>query len=556
MSQFENTAEDLEFLKQLYPQIDGETFQLPAPTHSPQLRRRLRLSFRNERRLYTRKCDLDGESIVSNYSPDKPYAVYSKKNWWSDKWDALEYGRDFDFTRPFFEQFAELQSVVPRLALVSGPDSDDNNCRYINFAGDSKNCYMIFDSDFNEDCLYSNVLKHSRNCIDCSYVHSSELCYECIDCNNCYRLLYSQDCTNCNDSYFLNNCIGCSDCLFCCNLVRKQYYIRNKAYSKADYEAQLRKMGLADRHKLSQLRAEFAAFVKTYPKKFCHILKAENCVGDFILNAKNCFNCFNISEGEELRHCDSLYSARYCMDVSSFGEKIERVYQSGTIGLDSFNIYFCFACLFSCSDIFYSDNCRSSQNCFGCVSVKQGRYCILNKRYAAADYFRLVKKIVRHMRDTGEWGQHFPIGLSTFGYNETMAQQHFPLTKSEALELGAKWSDFEQPAPTGRVFDSKELPDSPDKITDHMLGGAFKCSLSEKPFRLTTQEVELYRRSKIPPPAIHPDLRYMTRMAQRNPQELWSRICPASGETIWSSYDPSRTEVVLSEGAFLEELEG
>jgi hypothetical protein len=38
------------------------------------------------------------------------------------------------------------------------------------------------------------------------------------------------------------------------------------------------------------------------------------------------------------------------------------------------------------------------------------------------------------MKSTGEWGEFFPLPLSPFGYNETVAQDYFPLTSEEAIE--------------------------------------------------------------------------------------------------------------------------
>ena len=163
---------------------------------------RRRLAFRNERNLYHRKCDLSGKELISNFSPDKPNKVYDQKDWWSDKWDALSYGMDFDFTRPFFDQFEELLKKVPLPHVVGSIDIEESNCRYTNYAGDNKNCYLIFDSDFNEDCQYGEVIKHSKSCLDSSYLKSCELMYGCLDCHSCYNLKYSQDCTNSFDSFF------------------------------------------------------------------------------------------------------------------------------------------------------------------------------------------------------------------------------------------------------------------------------------------------------------------------------------------------------------------
>lgn len=51
------------------------------------------------------------------YSPDKPYKIYHYEDWFTDKWDPKNYGRDFDFSRSFFDQIAELNFVVPKASL-------------------------------------------------------------------------------------------------------------------------------------------------------------------------------------------------------------------------------------------------------------------------------------------------------------------------------------------------------------------------------------------------------------------------------------------------------
>ena len=67
--------------------------KIPTPTLCPEERQRRRLLFRNERKLYRRKCDATGKSIISIYSPDKPYKVYDQKVWNSDARDAMKYGQ-------------------------------------------------------------------------------------------------------------------------------------------------------------------------------------------------------------------------------------------------------------------------------------------------------------------------------------------------------------------------------------------------------------------------------------------------------------------------------
>ena len=41
------------------------------------------------------------------------------------------------------------------------------------------------------------------------------------------------------------------------------------------------------------------------------------------------------------------------------------------------------------------------------------------------------------MKSTGEWGEFFPHELSPFGYNETVAQEYFPLNEAQAKDLKA-----------------------------------------------------------------------------------------------------------------------
>ncbi len=76
------TNKDLEFYEKISPVFAGQKYLIPSPTLCPDERQRRRLTFRNERKLYHRKCDKTGNQIVSIYSPDKPYIVYDQKVWW------------------------------------------------------------------------------------------------------------------------------------------------------------------------------------------------------------------------------------------------------------------------------------------------------------------------------------------------------------------------------------------------------------------------------------------------------------------------------------------
>ena len=97
--EFPITDTDMTFYEKISPSFDGRKYLIPPPTLCPDCQQQRRLSFRNERKLYKRKCDATGKEIVSIYSPDKPHKVYHQEYWWSDKSDPMSYGKGFDFSR-------------------------------------------------------------------------------------------------------------------------------------------------------------------------------------------------------------------------------------------------------------------------------------------------------------------------------------------------------------------------------------------------------------------------------------------------------------------------
>ncbi|MDR2189932.1 MAG: hypothetical protein LBP53_01790 [Candidatus Peribacteria bacterium] len=79
---------------------------------------------------------------------------------------------------------------------------------------------------------------------------------------------------------------------------------------------------------------------------------------------------------------------------------------------------------------FYCILCgNNSSNLFGCIGLRGKEYYILNKQYTKEKYEELVPKIIEKMKADEEWGEYFPASISPFGYNETLANEYFPLTE-------------------------------------------------------------------------------------------------------------------------------
>jgi len=527
-----------EFLKRM---------DIPLPTLCIEERHRRRLAHRNERSIYKDTSDLSGKSIISLYSEDKPFKVYAQDEWWGDAWDPRDYGRDYDFSRGFFEQFAELRKSCPRLSLMN---VRAENSEYCNITNSNKNCYLVFGGDYCEECTYSIFSMHCTNSSDCYWVNKSTLTYDSIDCNNCYNVKYSQNTHNSRDSAFLFECRNCSNCFGCVGLRNKEYYIFNKKYSKEEYEKKMREFRLDTWSGVQHMKKEFAKFKLQFPHRFANIVNSEHSTGDQIVNAKNCVNCFDIEGPAE--DCKDIffggYEAKDMVSSDHVGFKAELYYEM----LGSIEGYNCAFCSFSWNsqNTFYCDMVVNSKNLFGCTSMHNAEYCILNKQYTKDAYEDLRARIVAQMKETGEWGEFFPIEDSLWAYNETVAQDVFPLSKKEVLERGWQWKDEEVRDTQSRP----EIPDSIHDVTDEILQKTLVCEASGRPYRIVPQEMKLYRQLGIPIPRFAPETRNKMRIQMRNPRFIWDRECAKCSAEIATSYAPDRPEIVYCEKCYLESL--
>ncbi|NUJ97742.1 hypothetical protein HGA92_03055, partial [Candidatus Gracilibacteria bacterium] len=408
-------------------------YLIPSPTLCPQCREQRRTSFRNERKLYKRKCDFSGKDIISIYSPDKPYKVYDQNIWWSDTWgDGLDYACDFDFSTSFFEQFDKLMKKSPLYSLLN---SNTENSNFSNYIHSAKNCYMSYVVYYDpENIYYSNQIYGGKNIIDCFGTYYSQNCYECINSNDCYNCYYGNTLHGCKNCYYCRNLEGCDNCIGCANLKNKKYHIFNSPVSKEEFEHIKKQANNKDFiHKCF-------SFIYSQIYKCNQNIHCENCSGDYLKDCKNVFDAYDIYGSEDSKFILAEES-KNCYDGR--GGNLEYCYEFTRVGWGRNNLFS--MDLVESSNIIYSFQIYYSNNCFGCVGLKNKSYCILNKQYTKEEYEALVPKIIEHMMtppkspsiegESGaivkqgeqEWGEFFPSSLSPFGYNETVAQEYFPI---------------------------------------------------------------------------------------------------------------------------------
>lgn len=519
---------------------------MPAPQLCFACRHQKRLAFRNEMNLYHRKCDHSGKQIISMYSPDKPYKVYDQHVWWSDAWDPLEYGQDYDFGRPFFEQFKELQLKVPRMSVnnINAENSD-----YCNLALSNKNSYLIFTADYNEDSAYLRFSDRNYRCFDSDYTYDSTDCYECMDVEKANNCAYSQRVINSSGLILCYNMIGCHDCIGCANLRNKRYYILNKEVGREEFEK--KKAELASYSKFGAFFKEFLEFFKQQPRKYLEIVNCENSVGDYLRDCRNAYQCYNCVGLEDCKYMMNCYFAKDCYDWDFVGGKgSELCHEMSSCADGMVNCHFLSSCWQNCSELMYCELCLHSQNLFGCIGLRHKKHCILNKQYTKEEYEQLLPRIIEHMKSTGEFGEFFPIELSTYAYNETVAHEYFPLSKENVLQKGWKWHEDE----SEKMYKGPavEIPDDVKDSDEGLCKQILVCGATGKPFKIIPQEFKFCKMKGYPLPRVAPKVRHQRRMGLRNPWPLYKRNCSKCGVEIMTTYAPGRPEPVCCEKCYSE----
>ena len=516
-----------------------EKIQVPPPTWCPECRMQRRLAFRNERALYRKKSDATGKDIVSIFRPDSPMKVYEHEEFFSDTWDPLEYGTEYDFSKPFFQQFKELMVRTPTVALF---DSKSTNSSYCNVTVEHKNCYLSSAAWGNEDCMYMNRTSHNKNSMDLYICGRNEFCYENVYCEDCSRVLYSHTTEQCNDSYFLYDCRGCSNCFGCWNLRNQKYCIFNQQYTKEQYLEKIKEFDLSNYDTVREIRRKVIDLRRGALHRYAQIYQSTNAVGDHIHNVRNVYYCFDFLGGaDNVKY--SHWSTKQLKDSYDTGPgtggNSELLYEGASIGVQNARCMFGFIVWYS-HDVQYGMNCHSSNNLFGCVSIRSKSYCILNKQYTKETYEGLVPKIIQHMNEMPyvdkkgrvyKYGEFFPTDISPFPYNDTVAQDYMPLTKEEARARGYEWGE-ESERNYKITKKTSELPGRIGDISDDIVQDVIECSHGGSchdecatAFRITPNELQFYRQLGIPLPRLCFNCRHWERLRQRNPLRLWHRQC-------------------------------
>ncbi len=498
------------------------------------------------------------KSIVSLYPENTEFPVYCHDCWWSDKWDGRDSALDYDSSKPFFDQFAELIKKVPRLALNV---ITSTNSEYTNNSGDNKNCYLIFAAEQNEDCMYGRLIQHCKGSVDCAFLYDSELCYECLDCRGLYNSMYCERCQSSTDLCFCFDMRDSNNCLFCSGGRHMANSVFNKKVSKEEFLEKKREI-FSSHEKLEEAKKKFKELKGKSLVKYAYATKCNDATGDYMFN---CHEARRLFDASNAKACAYLADAEDPIDTYDGNN----IYYKPELCYDLMGILQCYSVkhssyVFYCNNIEYCDSSYNLANCFGCNGLKKGEYMILNKQYGKEEYEKIKSEIVESMKKEKTYGDFFPPRLSPFGYNETLAKEYFPMEEKEAEEKKFNW----QKNATGTYGKEtiKEIPKTIEEVGENALKEVFACEECKKNFRLTKSELDFYKRMGIPLPHKDFECRHHERMSERNPRKLWHRQCMCDktghpghsgrkcGNEFETSYSLDRPETVYCEECYQQEV--
>ncbi len=520
---FTSAEQENSFRARVSPSFNGATLLISPPRHCSSCREKMRLRFRNGYNLYARDCDLCQKDVISVYPKDTVSPVYCPECWWGDKWDALDYGM-VAYDQSLFISIGTLLAKVPVLSLVN---TSSENSTYAHDSQNNKNCYLVFSTIESVDSMYNFNSNRMRNCLDCYWSGNCELSYELINCSESYQSAYSSHGYRLNFSYFCENCVNCTNCFGCFNLVDKQYYIFNKPYSKEEYETKISiyLSRIKTWNGCEDIKKEVSRFFATQPHKYANVVNCENSIGDFLVNTKNCFNCYNVINSEDCRYIDEGVSLKDCNDCNLIGRS-ELMYNCQSC-VGQINI----CCSFStdCSNVTYCDHCYNCHNCFGCIGLRQKEYCIFNKQYSKAEYEHLVPLLIKKLVDAGQWGEFFPEQLAPIHFEDSAVPEHFPESAAESINTTL--------AHTIVIDNTSKEPKS-------------NCSVCHKAFLMLKQELAFYEAHQLPLPAICFSCRQRRRVEQKNPKGNIPAICAKCQKSIISNYPFQDKTIVYCEDCY------
>jgi len=306
------------------------------------------------------------------------------------------------------------------------------NSEYSDMVLNGKNTYLSTISVYDcENIFYSFATREwSTNVFNSTMVfESSNNVYESKSIISSSNIFFSHYLSNCYDMWFCSNCIWCSDCIACDKLENQTYCIKNKQYSKEEYD-RLKDKILSDKWHYT-----------TSSSKLNNLWSnngSTNVVGSFLVNSTDITNgyySYNIKTGRNIMYMWWAGENENMYDIF-VGWAIQWQHFYAVQGAWNSEHIYCSIGINDSAGIFYSMYCSQCSFCLWCIGLQNKQFCILNKQYSKEEWHQKVDEIFAQMEQDGTLWEFFPPSMNPFYFNDTAAYLIDPtFTKEEVTKL-------------------------------------------------------------------------------------------------------------------------
>ncbi|MEK7512745.1 MAG: hypothetical protein AAB601_00935, partial [Patescibacteria group bacterium] len=336
-------------------------------------------------------------------------------------------------------------------------------------------------------------------------------------------------------------------------------------YSKEEYFKTIKQWDLGSyrTYRLIQEQAE-ARWKKFVPKPTMDEFTV-GCSGSHIFQSKNCKQCFEIVGAEDCKFMAMMNQPpiKDCYDITYWGTNLTGSYEGCVVGENCAAMKFGWESGINTYATEYSKLSTSSKHHFGCVSVRKNDFCILNKRYSEGEFQALRERVRKHMADmpyTDErgmvyrYGEFFPPAVSPFAYNETLANEFFPLTKEQTLESGYRWREIDRKE-YDTTMSARDLPDHIRDAAETITGEVIGCARCGRGYQIIDPELQFLRAMNLPLPRECPFCRVGDKLKQwvRN-LRVFERECARCATHFETNYPVDEVPEILCKKCYQAEM--
>ncbi|MBI4598772.1 hypothetical protein HY734_01080 [Candidatus Uhrbacteria bacterium] len=477
-------------------------FNVPPSKYAPETRWKILGAFLIGNQIWYQKHPDTGKTLFTAVHPATGIKVLPDSEWYARDFSSV--ALDYDSQASFFDQLRRLQLQIPMTAEQRVKDAHNSIAlvslgvedSYFVLACECKRCYFGVSCSGAED---------SAEIVLCESVFKTYNALHSRRLHNCRFIRESADCVN---SSFLFDCRNCESCFGATNKRNKKHLFFNEQLTKEEWERRVGAIDLGDRKTLESYVQKFRDLVgvAVWPENFNEA--SPDSMGEYLTDCTGMHACYfgHSNSSNQLWVAfalDQCAGNAFCFGTFSSSDCYYSVPGTSSQCKFSFEPRFSF-------DVEYSFGCSHCEHCFGCVGLRNKKFCIFNKQYSEEEYWKRVDELKCAMLDRGEYGEFFPASMSSSYYMDAGSTLFFGADEEFGRKIGANLFDPASEGAMGAIAEAQEVRRQADLpshvgayVPDEWVGKPILDGALGRRFAYLRPELAFYKTMQIAPPVTH-----------------------------------------------------